>query len=363
MLTATLVLLSGIISWLVVYKLIHCASDFGLVQNPNHRSSHTQPTPSGGGLGILIGVTLSGGYLAWNRDPRDLEMFSVLGLSCALGVVGLLDDVSHLSARSRLGIQILVCGLLLFTVSHSPLSTMLPGATHHLGSPVLLLIFTMVLVFAAVWWINLFNFMDGIDGIAGAQAVFMLLAAAFLAASFNPSLLSDSVWVWTLCIASATSGFLGFNWPPAKIFMGDVGSTFLAFIIFAVAFLSITLAWFPPYQGIGAWLILGSVFIVDASVTLIIRIFRRQRWYEAHRSHVYQRLYRRSVRLGSNAAQTTQCAIAINLLWVAPLAWACLAFPKWALCWTIVAYLPLILGAVVIGAGMPDRQESNSSSL
>ena len=121
-----------------------------------------------------------------------------------------------------------------------------------------------LLLLAGVWWINLFNFMDGIDGIAGARAVFMLLGGAVLSAWVNADVMSSPVWMLMLCVVAATVGFLLLNWPPAKIFMGDVGSTWLAFMIFALALLSVQAGWLSY----ATWLVLAAVFVTDATVTL-----------------------------------------------------------------------------------------------
>jgi Fuc2NAc and GlcNAc transferase len=133
--------------------------------------------------------------------------------------------------------------------------------------------------------------------------------------------------------------------------MGDVGSTWLAFIIFAVALLSIQAGWLS-YT---AWAVLGALFITDATLTLITRMARRDRWYEAHRSHAYQKLAR--LWHGERHAGHRSIAlivIIINLLWLAPLAWACLVWPQWELGWLLIAYVPLLGFATALGAGRPD---------
>lgn len=108
----------------------------------------------------------------------------------------------------------------------------------------------------------------------------MLLAGAVMAVWANAKVVSSPAWMWMLCIAAATMGFLLLNWPPAKIFMGDVGSTWLAFMVFALALLSVQSGWLRY----AAWLVLGAVFVTDATVTLLTRMLRGERWYEAHRS-------------------------------------------------------------------------------
>jgi Fuc2NAc and GlcNAc transferase len=174
----------------------------------------------------------------------------------------------------------------------------------------------------------------------------MLVAGAVLGAWFQPGVVEVAGWLWMLAIAAATLGFLWFNWPPARIFMGDMGSTYLAFMIFALALLSVRDDWLS-YP---VWLVLGAVFVADASLTLLRRMLAGERWFEAHRSHTYQRL---SQRWGSHRRVTLR-AITFNLLWLAPLAWACLAWPRWAWFCVALAYGPLVAAILVVGTGKQD---------
>jgi Fuc2NAc and GlcNAc transferase len=208
----------------------------------------------------------------------------------------------------------------------------------------------LLLLLAGVWWINLFNFMDGIDGIAGSQAVFMLLAGAGLAAWGRPDVTADPIWILMLCMAAAAIGFLCLNWPPARIFMGDVGSTYLAFIISALALATVQAGWLS-YP---VWLVLGAMFVSDATVTLLTRMIRHERWHAPHRSHAYQRLARHYGKSGHTHLPVTLLTIGINILGLAPLAWACLAWPQWAWGFVVLAYAPLLAAVIALGAGKPD---------
>lgn len=337
---ATMMVTSALVAWGVAAWVRHRADALGLVQAPNHRSSHVLPTPNGGGLGIVVAGSFAGIALVlifgWTLG------WFVLGLSALLAAVGLRDDIQHLPARVRFGVQLAVCARLLFWLGDFPKFYFQYGAGFELGGWVL----SGLLLLAGVWWINLFNFMDGIDGIAGAQAVFMLLGGAVLSAWVNADVMSSPVWMLMLCVVAATVGFLLLNCPPAKIFMGDVGSTWLAFMIFALALLSVQAGWLSY----ATWLVLGAVFVTDATVTLLTRLLRGERWYEAHRNHAYQKLSRR---LDGHRSVTLH-AVAVNMLWLAPLAGACTAWPQWAFGWALLAYAPLVVGAVALGAG---RQE------
>lgn len=321
-----LLLASGLLAWLGTRLVLHYAEWLGLVQAPNHRSSHVNPTPHGGGAGIVLAGSAAGVWLAWTQDGA---LWLISGLAFLLAVLGLWDDMRHLPARTRFAVQVLLCALLLQVFGDSTTWVL-----------------TGLLLFAGVWWVNLFNFMDGIDGMAASQAVFMLAAGALLGAWFFLGAADSAGWLWMFSVAAATLGFLAFNWPPARIFMGDMGSTYLAFMIFALALLSVHEGWLT-YP---VWLILGAVFVADASVTLLRRMLAGERWFEAHRSHAYQRLSRR----WSSHRRVTLLAIIFNLLWLAPLAWACLAWSDWAWICVALAYAPLVTAMLALGAGKKD---------
>jgi Fuc2NAc and GlcNAc transferase len=342
--------LSGLIVLLVsaaalalmgAYVVFRHARKRGLLKDPNHRSSHVQPTPNGGGLGIVIASTVAGVWLAWDQSQA---LVALIVLAVPLALAGLLDDIRHLSARVRLGVQVAVCTGLLVTLGTVPEITV--------GNVVLGgLVLSGLVLLSGVWWINLFNFMDGIDGIAGVQAVFMLMAGAALTAWGNPDAMISPVWMLMLCVVAATVGFLLMNWPPAKIFMGDTGSTWLGFMIFALALLTVQSGWLSY----AVWLVLGAVFVTDATVTLLTRMARGERWYEAHRNHAYQRLARlwQGERNAGHRAVTLLVAT-VNLLWLAPMAWACMQWPQWIPGLVILAYAPLVMGTLALGAGKPE---------
>jgi len=292
--------------------------------------------------GSLAGIALvlfSGWAFGW----------LVLGLAALLAVVGLRDDIQHLRARVRFGVQVAVCAGFLFVLGDLPRFSFSMGLEFEVAEWVLF----GLLLLTGVWWINLFNFMDGIDGIAGVQAVFMLLGGAALSAWANAEVMSSPVWMLMLCVAAATVGFLLLNWPPAKIFMGDGGSTWLAFMVFALALLSVQAGWL----NYATWLVLAAVFVTDATVTLLTRLLRGERWYEAHRNHAYQKLSR----LWGGHRPVTLLAVGVNVLWLAPLAGACAAWPQWAFGWVLLAYLPLVVGAVALGAGRSEYERTDFS--
>ncbi len=326
-------ILAGIIAYVVGRSICRNAARLGLIQTPNERSSHVQPTPSGGGVGIVAGGVLAAAPLAlaipWPTLP-------ILGLSIVVALIGFIDDRSHLPAPLRLAAQLVLAGVL---VGLAPFDSM---ATPF-GPPIPFSIVAMLLIGAVVYWLNLFNFMDGIDGIAGGQAVFMLLSAALIGATSN-GLPSDTqlIW-WILGIAGATLGFLTLNWPPAKIFMGDAGSTWLGFVIAALVLWTIAIGWLSLWQ----WMILGALFITDATLTLVRRVARGENPLKAHRLHAYQHLSRR----WRSHRRVTLLYTAINFVLLLPLGWIAGLVPAVAPVAMVAAYVPLIAALAWAGAG------------
>jgi len=262
---------------------------------PNSRSSHTIPTPRGGGL-AFVAVFLVGISLLFCLGALELRVFLALfGGGCLIAGVGWLDDRRGLSALVRLCFHFLAA---IWAVSWLG------------GVPSLSMGFTelnlscwgsVVAVVGLVWMINLYNFMDGIDGIAGIEAVSVSATAAILLWSQASNLGMSS-----LLLTVTVLGFLLWNWPPAKIFMGDVGSGFLGFVFAVLAIWSEKSGAVPLL----IWLFLLSVFIVDATVTLVKRMIRGEKLYKAHRSHVYQL----AVQAGYNHKQVTLTVLLINIM-------------------------------------------------
>lgn len=326
-----------LVSWCGTVVIRRHAVRLGLVQTPNHRSSHVLPTPQGGGIGMVVAGTAIGLYLGAGQGAF---WWSLIGLSVLIALVGLLDDIWQFSSRLRFSIQVPV--FIALVAACAPLRPLSLGGDIAIEGYVL----CALAVLAGVWWLNLFNFMDGLDGYAGVQALFMLIAAVVLSAVHSPPSVDVPIWLLALALAAATLGFLFMNWPPACIFMGDVGSTYLALVIFGVALDTIVQGWMTY----ASWLVLSSVFVVDATLTLLWRMKRGERWSQAHRSHAYQRLSRR---FGEHSV-VTKGLVALNLLWIGPLAYGCQRLPHAAWIFILMAYCPLIYAAIRIGAGRSD---------
>ncbi|WP_026220893.1 MraY family glycosyltransferase [Thiofilum flexile] len=337
--SATLII-TLILSWWVTHHITQKAQNISLLHAPNHRSMHVQKTPHGGGLGIVIGMLPLGFWTILTQPLSQILYLASLALGLVIAIKGLIDDMRPFSAKIRFSIQVMVCILLLWALENLPIP---PYSTITDLTPTLLF---PLLVLAGVWWINLFNFMDGIDGLAGSQAIFMLLTAAGLIVWHNESLKDTTTIRWMVVLSVAIFGFLLHNWAPARIFMGDVGSTFTAFMILFLALLTIRLGWLSYYT----WLILGAYFITDTTYTLLYRLVTGQRWWEAHRSHAYQRL---TWQLNSHA-KTTLGILALNLIWLTPLAVLSVIYPTYGWGWVLIAYAPLLLLVHRLGAGKPE---------
>ena len=200
-------------------------------------------------------------------------------------------------------------------------------------------------VLGIAWTLNLFNFMDGIDGIAASEAVFVGFGAALLTLPDGKSVQVASVG---LVLGAASAGFLLWNWPPAKIFMGDVGSGYLGYVIGVLGLV----AGRGNSAALWVWLILGGVFFVDATVTLLRRILRGDRVYEAHRSHAYQWLARR----WRSHRSVTIAVTAVNLFWLLPCAWLATRYPALGAWITLLALTPVTMAAFAAGAGRRENE-------
>lgn len=299
---------------------------------PNARSSHVVATPRGGGAAIVVAFLL-GVVLVWVSGGVDKKLaLAVIGAGALVAGIGLWDDHGHVSQQWRLLVHFTAACWALYWLGGAP-PLQFPGFSLQPGW----LGLGVAAVFL-VWLLNLFNFMDGIDGIAGSEAVFIAVGGALLAWSAG----SEGLALVLSVLAAATLGFLLWNLPPAKIFMGDVGSGFLGVVLGVLAYTGAV----EGMVSLWVWLILFAVFLVDATITLLRRMLRGDKWYEAHRSHAYQWAAR-----SHGHARVTIAVNLINIFWLFPLALCAFVKPEWGVVIIIVAYVPLVVGAVVLGAG------------
>ena len=326
--------LTVLLAWAITGMVRRHALNNAILDIPNSRSSHMVPTPRGGGLAIVLTFLPCVAALYFLR-MLDLPIAAALaGGGGSIAVVGYLDDRKALSASIRfavhmgasIGVVILLGGLAGSSLRAIGLQGIFAGS--------------VIAVLSLGWMTNLFNFMDGIDGIAASETVFIASAGAWLSwrAGADPGLV-----IAMLALSGATVGFLIWNWPPARIFLGDVGSGFLGFILAALG-LAASRSGVTPIE---VWVILGGVFLVDSSATLLRRIVRGDRWLEAHRTHAYQRLARR----WHGHRPVTAAILAVNVLWLLPLAWLAATYREQAWWFVAAALIPLAALAMAIGAG------------
>ena len=329
---AILVCLSFFLTWsLRQYALRHEIMDV-----PNARSSHIIPTPRGGGLGLVITFVLASAWLCFQGSLAGVNLAVIVIGGGAVALIGFWDDHQHVSRKLRISIHLLAATITIFSLEGIPAIPLL-NINLQLGY-----LGYLLGIIGLVWLLNLYNFMDGIDGIAAIEAVTVALAAAIILWSGGNT--SDALWF--IYLALAVSGFLIWNWPPAKIFMGDVGSGFLGFVFGTMTIISSQ----STAINLWAWGILLAVFIVDAMVTLMRRIIRGDKCYEAHRTHAYQRASRR----WQSHLKVTVVVGLINSIWLFPLAWFAAVWPEFGIFLAVIAYMPLILLAWYLGAGKPE---------
>lgn len=311
----------------------------GLLDIPNERSSHSSPIPRGGGIAVIISFfVLLLVYSVTVDGLIDASIIkSLLYGGAIIAAVGFFDDLDHIPARWRFLTHLSAAILSLSLLPALP-DLIIFGFSLDLG------IFGYIFFgISLVWFVNLFNFMDGIDGIAGIEVITVLGGGALIL------FIQDQVVWLTLFsyLAFCVAGFLVWNWPPAKVFMGDACSGFLGFTLGLLAVVT-------SYEGtinLWSWLILCGVFVVDATTTVVRRMVRGERWYEAHRSHAYQILSRR---FGSHWKVSFGVMI-INVLWLFPLGFLAAIFPFWGLLICCIAMLPLLVLAYQVGSGTSER--------
>ena len=262
--TPTTGLLAGLafcIACTLTWLLASRSSRRFLLDHPSHRSLHDRPTPRGGGLAIEFPSTL-----VWIG-------FAALGIA----VVSFVDDLSHVHPGVRLVVHLVVGGALV-AAGLGIDALVVPGRTLPLP-PAIAFVVTVLFI---VWLINLYNFMDGMDGFAAGMAIFGFGTFALLGALEGHPAFSTM----SLIVAAAAGGFLVFNFPPARIFMGDVGSSVLGLLAAGLSLWAAHDGIFPLWVGV----LVFSPFVVDATITLLRRVARRERVWEAHKTHCYQRL-------------------------------------------------------------------------
>ena len=330
------------LSWWGTGRVRHFAITRAVLDVPNERSLHTTPTPRGGGLAIaavvLVGIAAAAA-IGWVRF--EVAIAFVPG-GVAMVLLGWLDDRRSLSPAARLVVHLMAATWVVYWIG--PVRALSFG-TASIGLGWLA---TPLSILGIVWLLNLFNFMDGIDGIAAVEAV-MVSAAAGLFCWWEGD--SEVAWLAAL-IAAASAGFLPWNWMPARIFMGDAGSTFLGFMLGSLALLADRRGALP----VVAWTVLLCVFIVDATLTVSGRLVRRERVFEAHRTHAYQR----AVQSGWSHAAVSVAVVVLNVT-LTVLVGGAVARPAWAPAAYGLALALVIVGYLAVGTRPTDARRSRST--
>ncbi|WP_165676330.1 MraY family glycosyltransferase [Metapseudomonas otitidis] len=328
--------LAALFSLLLTWGVRHYALSRRLLDIPNERSSHTIPTPRGGGVAIVLSFLIALFFLMMEGNVNFPVAWALVGSGLGVALVGFLDDHGHIAARWRLIAHFVAAFWALYWLGGLP-PLQIAGVTKDLGW-----FGHVVAAFYLVWLLNLYNFMDGIDGIAASEAVIVCIGGALLYA-FTGML--DLIWT-PLFLAVIVSGFLFWNFPPARIFMGDAGSGFLGITL---GILTLQAAW-TDMNLFWGWLILLAVFISDATFTLIRRLLNGDKPHEAHRSHAYQyasRLYRGHL-------PVILAVIGINVFWLLPLALLVGTNRVDECVGLMSAYAPLVLLCVKYRAGLKE---------
>jgi len=311
----------------IVYKKIAISYDF--VANPNFRNLHSKPLPVGGGIVFSFAIVFSLFFIwLFNKITDDLFwIFTVGGGSAAL--FGFFDDLKDIRASVKFVVQLLLCGWMLFWLGGGPLLT--------IDRMPFLVAIPVTIVFL-VWVINACNFMDGIDGMAVSNTVFVsgTIISVMLLINSNSEIL-----IVLVLLLTTTSIFMVFNWPPASIFMGDSGSIFIGYTFGALILLTLK----SEEINIWTWIIVFGYFLGDTTVTQIMRFILVKKWYLPHRSHAYQNL----ARISGSHLRVTGSVVMYNVIWILPLTILSVMKPEMELIAVALAIIPCVVTAYKYG--------------
>ena len=310
--------------WPICFLLIR----YRVLDQPNQRSSHVTATPRGGGIAVLASI----GVACWwvGRLQADPLTWALPAVSAVVGVISLMDDIRGLSAAIRFGTHLVGAASLIWAGGIAVSNGERAVLSERLGIPMAVVVGLMLLWI--VGYTNSFNFMDGINGLAGMQAGVGALAMAVVCGSATGRWDSLPVLV-ALAVSGSAFGFLPHNFPKARMFMGDVGSAPLGMIL---AFLALWMAREHGYRLFIPLALIHANFILDTAITLIRRVLRGENWLKPHREHFYQRL----IRSGRSHAFVTGCEFL--LLLVSALVSVVAARAGWAGQWAAAGFVSLI---------------------
>jgi Fuc2NAc and GlcNAc transferase len=315
-------------SWLIIHY-------FGnrLLDTPNKRSSHQTPTPRGGGIALAGGIVITL-LVAWHLTYINAATLYWLAIPAGLiSLLGIFDDLFNLNIGIRLAVQFLLASLGVYLLG-----------SDHVHHPAVQASLIALMILFVVWMTNLYNFMDGINGLAALEAISTCIGMALIYLMQGVNI--EGIYI-LLIISAGTGGFLFWNFPRAKLFMGDSGSLFLGLSLGLLTIQSLS----ESIYFCTAWLIMLGIFIVDASYTLFYRIITKQAFHQAHRTHTYQKV---ALKFKSHT-HTTIAAVIINFLWLLPIAITTVTTKLNPAIALVIAYTPLILVAKKYRAGSKDE--------
>lgn len=327
-----------VLSFVLTYLMRMYAFKKNIIDNPNERSSHTMPTPRGGGVAVVISYLLSLAGLVYLGYLTPSIGIIVIVAGFIIALLGFLDDHGHINALVRLAIHFLVAIGVVVALGGFTEVTIFNDLK--LG-----FIANIIAVLFLVWLLNLYNFMDGINGIASIEAITSVLSMALIYWVLNSALNSQVLSL----MAATVFGFMLWNFPKAKIFMGDACSGFLGLVLGIWALYALK----QDIDLFCAWVICLGVFIVDATFTLIRRVLNGHKMYDAHRSHAYQYASRKY----QSHTKATLGVLTINLLWLLPMAYLAatkVIMPELVI---VIAYFPLIVLAIYFKAGKTENEQ------
>jgi len=326
------------ISFLLTALVRKIAKNNNLIDTPNHRSAHTIPTPRGGGLAIAVSFLLGISALLYLKQISVSQWTAFFGSGFLVSAIGFLDDKYSLSPLTRLVTQVLAAIWGIYWLGGFPGFSVFGFTVENI------VLLSLVGILSLVWLTNLYNFMDGINGIATIQAITVGFGMTLLGYLGD---LGGSIDLLPALAGFASCGFLYWNFPKAKIFMGDVGSSFLGLTLGLIA---VNQAHKNPDLLFG-FLILMAVFFTDATWTLFRRLLGRQKVYQAHASHAYQRAARKC----QSHTKVSLTAGAINILWLLPISIAGMFHYIDLIFGLALAYLPVVIVVIGLKAGVESQ--------
>ena len=333
--------LTIIISYIGTYLVEKLFLKFSLfIDKPEDRSIHKYPIPSAGGLSIIITFILYLLVLLAIYPPNNISHIILLVSVMPVLIIGSIDDLKKIGVYKRLLVHTFSAIVIVyyFQIPDNSFSVDLNSQSSYI------IFFASIVL--SMWLMNLYNFMDGIDGYAATESIFVALSASLIAYLNNPS---SHIYIYLLGFGAANIGFLIRNWHPAKIFMGDAGSISTGCIF----------AFFIFYSGsesvisIYTWLILLSIFVSDATYTLFVRIVTKKNIIKPHLTHAFH------IITSSKKSQlfTVKTLIFVNILWVFPMAMLSIIYSNYHIMIAFVVYFPILLYLIKIGAGLDNRQK------